>query len=70
MEGKRDLIIALQPQYYESRAKYHTGAVLNGLEVFKLSNPDSSLAGQNPKPLAHVPCSYYPKAPESTVGVW
>ena len=47
MEGKRDLIIALQPQYYESRAKYHTGAVLNGLE--QLFN---NLTGQNPKPLA------------------
>ncbi|GFY86949.1 malectin/receptor-like protein kinase family protein [Actinidia rufa] len=61
MEGKRDLIIALQPQYYESMAKYHTGAVLNGLEVFKLSNPDNNLAGQNPKPLAHIPIATTPK---------
>ncbi|XP_057491330.1 putative receptor-like protein kinase At5g39000 [Actinidia eriantha] len=61
MKCKRDLIITLQPQYYESRAKYHTDAVLNGLEVFKLSNPDSSLAGQNPKPPAHVPAATTPK---------
>ncbi|GFS30490.1 hypothetical protein Acr_00g0012190 [Actinidia rufa] len=46
---------------YEPMAKYHTGAVLNGLEVFKLSNPDSSLAGQNLKPLAHVSAATTPK---------
>ncbi|KAL7221449.1 hypothetical protein ACSBR1_023414 [Camellia fascicularis] len=53
VEGKRDLLIALQPRYYESRSRYNIGAVLNGLEVFKLSNPDNSLAGQNPEPVAH-----------------
>ncbi|KAI8016832.1 Receptor-like protein kinase FERONIA [Camellia lanceoleosa] len=52
VEGKRDLLIALQPHYYESRSRHNIGAVLNGLEVFKLSNPDNSLAGQNPEPVA------------------
>lgn len=57
MEGKRDLLIAVQPLSYEARTEHHTGAVLSGLEVFKLSNPDNSLASQNPKPLSHAPTS-------------
>ncbi|XP_052204450.1 putative receptor-like protein kinase At5g39000 [Diospyros lotus] len=61
MEGKSDLLIVLQACYNESRSKYHTSAILNGIEVFKLSNPDNNLAGQNPNSLAHSPALTTPK---------
>ncbi|XP_051141371.1 receptor-like protein kinase FERONIA isoform X2 [Andrographis paniculata] len=46
--GRRCLTIALQPSF-ESRDQHFHGS-LNGLEVFKLSNPDNSLAGMSPIP--------------------
>ncbi|XP_059644029.1 receptor-like protein kinase FERONIA [Cornus florida] len=46
MECRRDLIITLQLNYESSTKKVH--ATLKGIEIFKLSNPDNSLAGVNP----------------------
>ncbi|KAI8030332.1 Receptor-like protein kinase FERONIA [Camellia lanceoleosa] len=53
MEGKCDMVIALCPHNhgYEWRTT-HIDAILKGLEVFKLSNPDNNLAGVNPVPVA------------------
>ncbi|GFY86936.1 malectin/receptor-like protein kinase family protein [Actinidia rufa] len=62
-EGKRDLIIALQPQYNESRAKYHTGAVLNRcLQVEQTLTTVLLLRLQAPG-TRH--CSYYLKTPDT-----
>ncbi|XP_059649444.1 receptor-like protein kinase FERONIA isoform X1 [Cornus florida] len=47
-EGKHNLIVALQPQH-DSDAD----PILNGIETFKLANPDNILAGPNPAPTAH-----------------
>ncbi|XP_058187727.1 receptor-like protein kinase FERONIA [Rhododendron vialii] len=54
-ESKRDLLIALQPHFHNA------DAILNGLEVFKLSNPDNNLAGPNAKPLVDAKTSKMPK---------
>ncbi|CAL5324943.1 unnamed protein product [Camellia sinensis] len=53
MKGKRDMVIVLCPHNhsYEWRTT-HIDAILKGLEVFKLSNPDNNLAGVNPVPVA------------------
>ncbi|THG14583.1 hypothetical protein TEA_004989 [Camellia sinensis var. sinensis] len=53
MVGKCDMIIALCPHNhsYEWRTT-HIDAILKGLEVFKLSNPDNNLAGVNLVPVA------------------
>ncbi|KAL7232200.1 hypothetical protein ACSBR2_010262 [Camellia fascicularis] len=53
MEGECDMVIALCPHNhsYEWRTT-HIDAILKGLEVFKLSNPDNNLAGVNPMPVA------------------
>ncbi|KAI3462613.1 hypothetical protein Pfo_019276 [Paulownia fortunei] len=48
MVGKRYLTITFQPKF-ESRDEQIHGT-LNGLEVFKLSNPDNNLAGMGPVP--------------------
>ncbi|WMV14104.1 hypothetical protein MTR67_007489 [Solanum verrucosum] len=40
-EGKHNLSIVLQPKF--SKISKHTDAILNGLEVFKISNPDNNL---------------------------
>lgn len=45
MGSKRDLLITLQPHCHKA------DPILNGLEVFKLSNPDNNLAGPNAEPL-------------------
>ncbi|XP_057481355.1 receptor-like protein kinase FERONIA [Actinidia eriantha] len=50
IEGKRDLVIALRPHCRDGGTKHASDPILNGLEVFKLSNPDNNLAGPNPKP--------------------
>ncbi|GFZ21053.1 malectin/receptor-like protein kinase family protein [Actinidia rufa] len=50
MEGKRDLVIYLRPHCHGGGTKHASDPILNGLEVFKLSNPDNNLAGPNPKP--------------------
>ncbi|KAI8534168.1 hypothetical protein RHMOL_Rhmol10G0068100 [Rhododendron molle] len=55
MESKRDLLITLQPHFHKA------DAILNGLEVFKLSNPDNNLAGPNAKPLVDAKTSKTPK---------
>ncbi|KAK6154998.1 hypothetical protein DH2020_009246 [Rehmannia glutinosa] len=47
-EGKRDLLISLRS--YDELIDGH--GLFAGIEVFKLSNPDNSLASPNPMPLA------------------
>ncbi|KAK6154996.1 hypothetical protein DH2020_009244 [Rehmannia glutinosa] len=47
-EGKRDLLISLHS--YDDLIGGH--GLFAGIEVFKLSNPDNSLASPNPMPLA------------------
>ncbi|KAG5527692.1 hypothetical protein RHGRI_028583 [Rhododendron griersonianum] len=49
MQGKHDLLIAYFPHNLEWTEHIH--AILKGLELFKLSNPDKNLAGVNPVPL-------------------
>ncbi|KAK4393202.1 Receptor-like protein kinase FERONIA [Sesamum angolense] len=55
MVGKRHLTITFQPNF-ESRDKHFHGS-LNGLEVFKLSNPDNNLAGSWSVPELRSPTS-------------
>ncbi|KAI3726175.1 hypothetical protein L1987_65972 [Smallanthus sonchifolius] len=45
--GKQDLWVAMQPNFYASGLYFD--AFLNGLEVFKLSTADRSLASPNPE---------------------
>ncbi|XP_057491479.1 receptor-like protein kinase FERONIA [Actinidia eriantha] len=55
MEGKRDLLITLFPHREDSKDwSVQIDAILKGMEVFKLSNPDKNLAGVNPVPLVHA----------------
>ncbi|GFS30492.1 malectin/receptor-like protein kinase family protein [Actinidia rufa] len=63
MEGKRDLFMALRPHCHDRGTKHSSDPILNGLEVFKLSNPDNNLASPNPKPkpLADARASKGPK---------
>ncbi|XAR51648.1 Non-specific serine/threonine protein kinase [Bertholletia excelsa] len=53
MAGKSDLLITLSPHINSNSggATKHTDAILKGLEVFKLSNLENSLAGVNPSPM-------------------
>ncbi|CAI9109860.1 OLC1v1009780C1 [Oldenlandia corymbosa var. corymbosa] len=46
MQGMRYLNITFQPKFILSEKE--TGGILNGLEIFKLSNPDNSLASMTP----------------------
>ncbi|KAI8534143.1 hypothetical protein RHMOL_Rhmol10G0066000 [Rhododendron molle] len=55
MEGKHNLLITYFP--HNNEWIEHIDAVLRGLEVFKLSNPDKNLAGVNPMPLARASTS-------------
>nr|GME01767.1 receptor-like protein kinase FERONIA [Ipomoea batatas] len=48
MKGTGNLVISLQPNSELSSKR--TEGILNGLEIFKLSNPDNCLAGMNPAP--------------------
>ncbi|XP_031119272.1 receptor-like protein kinase FERONIA isoform X1 [Ipomoea triloba] len=48
MKGTGNLVISLQPNSELSSKR--TEGILNGLEIFKLSNPDNCLAGINPDP--------------------
>ncbi|XP_059641135.1 receptor-like protein kinase FERONIA [Cornus florida] len=59
MKSGRDLIIALQLKYESSTKKFD--AILKGIEIFKLSNPDNNLASVNPVFIAHAPISGTPK---------
>ncbi|KAL8233994.1 hypothetical protein R6Q59_020094 [Mikania micrantha] len=57
INGKSDLSIVIFSK---------TGLIegkLNGLEVFKLSNPDDSLAGSNPAFILHSSSNWMPKLP-------
>ncbi|GFY86938.1 malectin/receptor-like protein kinase family protein [Actinidia rufa] len=61
MEGKRDLVIALCPHKIDNYDwNEQIDAILKGLEVFKLSNPDKNLAGVNPVPLVRASTSGKP----------
>ncbi|XP_076940196.1 receptor-like protein kinase FERONIA [Bidens hawaiensis] len=55
--GKSDLLIVIYSKSGLVEAK------LNGLEVFKLSNPDDSLAGSNPAFVLHSSPNWIPKLP-------
>ncbi|KAL6961157.1 hypothetical protein U1Q18_038920 [Sarracenia purpurea var. burkii] len=61
-EGKRDLLISLCPhKNHNHEWPEQIDAILKGLEVFKLSNPDKNLAGMNPvPPMAHASPSINP----------
>ncbi|XP_058187729.1 receptor-like protein kinase FERONIA [Rhododendron vialii] len=53
MEGKRDIVITIRPHCHGRRSKNAIFAsILNGIEVFKLSNLDNNLAGPNPESFA------------------
>ncbi|XP_047333866.1 receptor-like protein kinase FERONIA [Impatiens glandulifera] len=55
MMGKKDILVALYPGNEDQSTEF-IDAVLKGIEVFKLSNPDDNLAGVNP-------IISYPRAP-------
>uniref|UniRef100_A0A5B7A965 Protein kinase domain-containing protein n=1 Tax=Davidia involucrata TaxID=16924 RepID=A0A5B7A965_DAVIN len=57
-QDRRDIFIALHPKARTSTQ--YSDAILNGIELFKLSNPDNNLAGPNPTPLAVAPPSQPP----------
>ncbi|KAA8547901.1 hypothetical protein F0562_004330 [Nyssa sinensis] len=57
-EDWRDLFISLHPA--AEKFTGHSDAILNGLELFKLSNHEDNLAGPNPIPLAVPPPSQPP----------
>ncbi|KAL6961154.1 hypothetical protein U1Q18_038917 [Sarracenia purpurea var. burkii] len=61
-EGKRDLLISLCPhKNHNHEWPEQIDAILKGLEVFKLSNPDKNLVGMNPvPPPAHASPSINP----------
>ncbi|KAA8547895.1 hypothetical protein F0562_004324 [Nyssa sinensis] len=60
-EKKRNLSIALYPN--PETATLYSDAILNGIEVFKLSDPVDNLAGLNPDPVMTLPPSI-PQLPE------
>ncbi|KAL3344078.1 hypothetical protein AABB24_023491 [Solanum stoloniferum] len=61
-EGKRNLTIVLQPKF-PSISK-HANAILNGIEVFKISNPDNNLGSVSP---VHPVTSSTPEKSEESV---
>ncbi|KAH6830320.1 hypothetical protein C2S53_007486 [Perilla frutescens var. hirtella] len=63
--GKQDLRISLYP-YRESRPQYYS-ALLNGLEMLKLSDPKGSLAAANPELAADSPPPAKKKTRRSSV---
>ncbi|GFS30489.1 protein kinase family protein [Actinidia rufa] len=68
MEGKRDLLIALYPHKIDNYDwNEQIDAILKGLEVFKLSNPDKNLAGMNPVPLVRASTFGKPNPAEVSV---
>ncbi|XP_052200097.1 receptor-like protein kinase FERONIA isoform X3 [Diospyros lotus] len=70
-EGKRDMTITLSPhRSHDDRGnmEHSADAILKGLEVFKLSNPDNSLAGVNMVPIAHALTSHNSKPQKLVLG--
>ncbi|XP_060195813.1 putative receptor-like protein kinase At5g39000 [Lycium barbarum] len=61
-EGKHKLSIVLQPKF--ATTSNHSSAILNGLEVFKISNPDNNLGSVSP---AHPVTSSTPEKSEQSV---
>ncbi|KAH0716776.1 hypothetical protein KY290_013036 [Solanum tuberosum] len=61
-EGKHNLSIVLQPKY--SSISKHAYAIFNGLEVFKISNPDNNLGSVSP---VHPVTSSTPEKSEEPV---
>ncbi|XP_052200107.1 receptor-like protein kinase FERONIA isoform X2 [Diospyros lotus] len=69
--GKRDMTITLSPHKSHDNMgnMEHSGdAILKGLEVFKLSNPDKNLAGVNTVPIAHALTSHNSKPQKVVLG--
>ncbi|KAK6913365.1 Protein kinase domain [Dillenia turbinata] len=68
---KTNLLIALHPGQYGTTR--YADAILNGLELFKISYYDNSLAGSNPNPTFSPPDSFIPlgkKQPVFCSGYW
>ncbi|KAG6720840.1 hypothetical protein I3842_03G082900 [Carya illinoinensis] len=63
VQGSRTLFIALHPVETPSTYK---DAILNGVEVFKLSNPDGNLAGPNPENVTSPPSAQQPASTSGT----
>ncbi|TMW98730.1 hypothetical protein EJD97_003562 [Solanum chilense] len=61
-EGKHNISIVLQPKF--STISKHTNAILNGIEVFKISNPDNNLGSVSP---VHLVTSSTPEKSEESV---
>ena len=53
-EKKLNLSIALQANPEDWKTKY-TNAILNGIDIFKVSDSNGNLAGSNPNPLMTLP---------------
>ncbi|XP_052200110.1 receptor-like protein kinase FERONIA isoform X2 [Diospyros lotus] len=70
-EGKRDMTITLSPHKShddKGNMEHSSDAILKGLEVFKLSNPDNNLAGVNMVPIAHALTSHNSKPQKVVLG--
>ncbi|XP_047322272.1 putative receptor-like protein kinase At5g39000 [Impatiens glandulifera] len=66
MMGKKDIRVALYPGNEDQSTEF-IDAVLKGIEVFKLSNPDDNLAGVNPViSHPHAPINHILKMPTTT----
>ncbi|XP_047334865.1 putative receptor-like protein kinase At5g39000 [Impatiens glandulifera] len=66
MMGMKDLLVALYPGNEDQSTEF-IDAVLKGIEVFKLSNPDDNLAGVNPViSHPHAPINHILKMPTTT----
>lgn len=69
--GKRDMTITLSPHKSHDNMgnmEHSADAILKGLEVFKLSNPDNNLAGVNMVPIAHASTSHNSKPQKLVLG--
>ena len=59
---KRNLTKVLQPKFFT--ISKHTNAILNGIEVFKISNPDNNHGSVSP---VHLVASTTPEKSEESV---